>query len=177
MAAGVIVLIVALAAALAAGATVRLRAGKVRFFSRTPHGDSVPAPGDARTQGAPTRGASAQGAGTQDTLTQEDLGSPLGERATLVQFSTEYCAYCGPTREVLGEIAGGRDGVAVIEIDAAERMDLAKRLRVFTTPTVLVLGSDGEIAARSTGRPRKAELARAVWQVLGDEPGSLEETG
>lgn len=102
-------------------------------------------------------------------LTAGDLRSPLGGRATLVQFSTEYCAFCGPTRETLREIAADSDGVAVVEIDAGERMDLAKRLRVFTTPTVLVLGPDGAIAARASGRPRKAELAQAVRGILGDE--------
>jgi thiol-disulfide isomerase/thioredoxin len=107
-----------------------------------------------------------------DVLTPAVLGTDLGEHATLVQFSTEFCAYCGPTREVLREIASSADGVRVVEIDAAERMDLTKRLRVFTTPTVLVLGPDGMIAARSSGRPRKAELAQTVQGVLAGGAGA-----
>ncbi len=104
-------------------------------------------------------------------LTEADLGAPLGERATLVQFSTEFCAYCGPTREMLAEVAGSRDGVAVVEIDAARRMDLAKRLDVFSTPTVFVLGADGSIARRASGQPRKADVITAVSSVLdGDVP-------
>ena len=101
-------------------------------------------------------------------LTAADLGASLGERATLVQFSTEFCTYCGPTRELLAQVAGERPGVAFVEIDAADRMELTKRLRVMSTPTVLVLGADGVIERRSSGQPRKSELLAAVGAVLGD---------
>lgn len=101
-------------------------------------------------------------------LTAADLGAPLGERGTLVQFSTEFCAYCGPTRELLTEVARSRGGLAFVEIDAAERLDLARRLRVFGTPTVLVLAADGSIASRASGQQRKSEVLTAVGAVLGE---------
>jgi thiol-disulfide isomerase/thioredoxin len=147
---GLIALLVALVGATAVGAAVRLRAGRVRSFSRTDDGDS------------PATSASVA------FLTSDDLGASLGERATLVQFSTEFCAYCGPARTLLGELAAERPGVAFVEVDAAERMDLTKRLGVFSTPTVLVLDPDGAIAARSAGRPRKADLAESLRSVLDD---------
>lgn len=100
-------------------------------------------------------------------LTAADLGAPLGEQATLVQFSTEYCTYCGPTRRLLAEVAGARDGVAFVEIDAARRLDLARRLNVFATPTVLLLAADGSIAQRASGQPRKADVVAAVGAVTG----------
>jgi thioredoxin-like negative regulator of GroEL len=131
---GLIVLLVVLAAASAAGLRMRARSGRFR----------------------------AQAA----ALTEADLGASLGERATLVQFSSEFCAYCGPTRQVLAEIARSRDGVALVEIDAAQRMDLAKRLNVFSTPTVFVLAADGSIAQRASGQPRKADVLAAVSGVL-----------
>jgi hypothetical protein len=34
-------------------------------------------------------------------------------------------------------------GVSHVEVDAAERLDLVRRLRINSTPTVLVLGPDG----------------------------------
>ncbi|HEX6449609.1 MAG TPA: thioredoxin family protein [Trebonia sp.] len=145
---GVIALIVALAVASAVGAAVRHRAGKVRSFPRTDDGDSSSTSPSA------------------EILTEGDLGASLGERATLVQFSTEFCAYCGPTRELLGEIAAERPGVRVVEVDAAGEMGLTKRLRVFSTPTVLVLRPNGTIAARAAGKPEKAALQQAVRSVL-----------
>ncbi len=100
-------------------------------------------------------------------LSAADLGAPLGAQATLVQFSTEVCAYCGPTRELLTEVARERDGVAFVEIDAAERMDLTRRLHVLSTPTVLVLDALGGITSRASGPPRKADLLTAVGAVVG----------
>ena len=92
--------------------------------------------------------------------------APLGAQATFVQFSTEVCAYCGPTRELLTEVARDRDGVSFVEIDAAERMDLTRRLRVLSTPTVLVLDALGGITSRASGPMRKADVLAAVGQVL-----------
>lgn len=166
-------LIVALAAAVAVGAAVRARAGKVRAFSRT---DSADSSGTSHSAARPIRslatGRASGGSGGRPPgrllLTADDLGASLGDRATLVQFSTEFCAYCGPTRTLLGEIAGEHRGVALVEIDAAERMDLTRRLRVLSTPTVFVLGPDGTVTARSSGKPRKAELMESVRSVLDD---------
>ncbi len=152
-----IVLAVVLVAASAAGFGLRARQG--RFRPQRPRSTSL-------SQGT-SRGNSRSQTDTNNALTSADLGAPLGERATLVQFSTEFCTYCGPTRELLAEVAGERDGVAFVEIDAADRMDLTRRLRVMSTPTVLVLGADGAIERRSSGRPRKTELLAAIGAVLG----------
>ena len=151
MAGGVILVVVVLAVASAAGLAMRRRHG--RFQS-----------GSSGTYAADSGRSSA----SDVVLTAADLGAPLGMRGTLVQFSSEVCAYCGPTRELLTEVARSRDGLAFVEIDAAERLDLARRLRVFATPTVLVLGADGAVAGRASGRPRKSELLAAVGAVLGE---------
>ena len=72
-----------------------------------------------------------------------DLGSALGERATLVQFSSAFCAPCRATRVLLADIASRTPGVVTIEIDAEERLELARRLNILRTPTVLVLDAEG----------------------------------
>jgi hypothetical protein len=63
-------------------------------------------------------------------------------------------------------VAGERDGVAFVEIDAAQRMDLTRRLHVLATPTVLVLDALGGIASRASGPLRRADLLTAVGAVL-----------
>ena len=75
-----------------------------------------------------------------------ELGEPLGPRATLLQFSSEFCAPCRATRQVLAEVASDADGVRHVEVDAGERMDLVRLLDVRRTPTVFVLGPEGQIA-------------------------------
>lgn len=144
MVGGLIALAVVLAASCAAGFALRRRQG--RFRAEPAGTGSAPAP--------------------DGVLSAAELGSALGARATLVQFSTKVCAYCGPTRELLTEVAAGRDGVAFVEVDAAARMDLTRRLHVLSTPTVLVLDAAGGIASRASGPVRRADLLAVVGQVL-----------
>ena len=99
-------------------------------------------------------------------LTEADLGGPLGQRATLVQFSTAFCAPCRPTRQILGQVAGMVDGVTHVEVDAADRLDLVRRLRINSTPTVLVLDPAGAIVKRAAGLPRKADVIAALGSVV-----------
>ena len=141
---GLIALAVALAAASVLGLVLRRRAGRFRAGRARP-GMTSPGP---------------------DVLTGADLGGPLGERATLVQFSTAFCAPCRPTRQILAQVAGMMDGVTHVEVDAAARLDLARRLRINSTPTVLVLDPAGAIVTRAAGLPRKADVIAALGSVI-----------
>ncbi|MBS2551599.1 thioredoxin family protein [Catenulispora sp. NL8] len=127
-----------------------------------------------RTDGAVREVGAAGGAGTgaagSDRLDAADLGIELDPRATLVQFSSKVCQYCGPTRRILAELAD-RHAVAFVDIDAEDRLDLARRLSVLRTPTVLVLDGAGRITHRVSGPPRRAELAAAVGDLVGAEAG------
>ncbi len=140
---GLIALAAALVAASVLGLALRGRAGRFR---------AAPVPAGA------------------DVLTEADLGAPLGQQATLVQFSTAFCAPCRPTRQILAQVAGMVDGVSHVEVDAAGRLDLARRLRISSTPTVLVLDPDGAIVKRAVGLPRKADVIAALGTVI--EPAS-----
>ena len=51
----------------------------------------------------------------------------LGERATLLQFSSAFCAPCRATRRVLGEVAGLVPGVTHVEVDAEHHLDVVRR--------------------------------------------------
>jgi thiol-disulfide isomerase/thioredoxin len=101
-----------------------------------------------------------------EVLTEDDLGGPLGRQATLVQFSTAFCAPCRPTRQVLAQVADMVDGVSHVEVDAAARLDLVRRLRISSTPTVLVLDQRGAIVKRASGLPRKADVIAALGTVV-----------
>jgi thiol-disulfide isomerase/thioredoxin len=139
-------------------------------------GDSTPVPSVPGPAPAPAPAAPAP-AVEPDVLTGADLGGALGARATLVQFSTAFCAPCRPTRLLLAQVAGMVDGVTHIDVDAAERMDLVRRLKVNSTPTVLVLGPDGAIAKRAVGLPRKADVIAALGTVIGPAAADLHATG
>jgi thiol-disulfide isomerase/thioredoxin len=99
-------------------------------------------------------------------LDAAELGAVLGERATLVQFSSAFCAPCRATRRVLGEVAGLVSGVRHVEIDAEAHLDLVRRLGILKTPTVLVLDADGRVVRRATGQPRKADVIAALGEAV-----------
>jgi thiol-disulfide isomerase/thioredoxin len=145
---GLIALAAALLVATVLGVAMRRRAGQFRAASQGTR---------AKTVGA---------------LTEADLGAGLGRQATLVQFSTAFCAPCRPTRQILAQVADMVDGVTHVEIDAAARMDLVQRLRINSTPTVLVLDHDGAIVNRATGLPRKADVIAALGPVVRAEDRS-----
>ncbi|WP_405834786.1 TlpA family protein disulfide reductase [Streptomyces sp. NBC_01176] len=95
-----------------------------------------------------------------------ELGERLGERATLVQFSSAFCAPCRATRRVLTEVAGLVPGVSHVEIDAEDHLDLVRELDILKTPTVLVLDAEGRIVRRATGQPRKADVIAALGEAV-----------
>lgn len=95
-----------------------------------------------------------------------ELGAELGERATLVQFSSAFCAPCRATRRVLGEVADLVPGVTHVEIDAEAHLDLVRALEIAKTPTVLVLDADGRVVRRAGGQPRKADVIAALGEAV-----------
>jgi thiol-disulfide isomerase/thioredoxin len=114
------------------------------------------------------QGVSLTGDGlASDVLTSSQLGHALGERATLVQFSSAFCAPCRATRRILADVAGMTHGVAHVEIDAESRLDLVRELNVLRTPTVLVLAGDGRIVRRASGQPRKPDVIAAIGAAAG----------
>jgi thiol-disulfide isomerase/thioredoxin len=118
--------------------------------------------GDPRPPGSPQTGREGRQGGKQRRLTDTDLGSSLGERATLLQFSSSFCAPCRATRQVLAGIASSTDGVAHVEIDVADRVDLVRTLDIRRTPTVFLLGPDGQITMRASGAPRREDVLAAL---------------
>ena len=86
----------------------------------------------------------------------------LGERATLLQFSSAFCAPCRATRRVLGDVAAATPGVVHIDVDAEHHLDVVRRLRVLRTPTTLVLDAHGRELGRAGGVPTKDLVLQAL---------------
>jgi thiol-disulfide isomerase/thioredoxin len=150
---GLIALIAVLACALAGGLVWRRGNGRMR----TVGGTGRNGPGHAA---AGQLLAGPEGAGLR--LTSQQLGEDLGERATLIQFSSAFCAPCRATRRILTEVAGMTEGVAYVEVDAESRLDLVRSLNVLRTPTVLVTDADGHVVKRASGQPRKPDVIAAL---------------
>jgi thiol-disulfide isomerase/thioredoxin len=109
-------------------------------------------------------GGSTDGAGSVLRGTAYD--ERRGERATLVQFSSAFCAPCRATRRVLADVAGVVPGVSHVEIDAEHDLALVRALGIVRTPTTLVLDADGRELTRATGAPKPGQVLAALGQGL-----------
>jgi thiol-disulfide isomerase/thioredoxin len=89
-------------------------------------------------------------------------GAALGERATLVQFSSAFCAPCRTTRRVLAHIAESEPGVVHVEIDAELHLDLVRHVGILRTPTTLLLGPAGQELGRAGGVPSREQVLRVL---------------
>jgi len=89
-------------------------------------------------------------------------GDELGERATLLQFSSAFCAPCRATRRVLADVATVVPGVTHVEVDAEHHLALVRTLGILRTPTTLVLDASGREVRRAAGAPRKEDVLTAL---------------
>ena len=112
---------------------------------------SAPPPAQLAVRDQPAAGAR--------WLTAADIGVPLGGSATLVQFSTVFCAPCRGARTLLRSVAERRGGVTYVDVDAESHLDLARELGILRTPTILVLDASGVVVTRASGLPDRAEVA------------------
>lgn len=95
----------------------------------------------------------------------------LGEKATLLQFSTELCARCPGVHRTLAQVADEHEGVVHLDVDLTHRPDIAKHFHVLQTPTTLILDSDGVVQTRFGGPVRRDVVALEVARVVvGKEP-------
>lgn len=98
-------------------------------------------------------------------LDAQMLGSPLGSRVTLVQFSSAFCTPCRSTRALLSQMTADMHDVAHLHIDAEANLELVNRLNILSTPTTLVLDKSGTEVGRAVGAPKRDEVLAAIASV------------
>jgi thiol-disulfide isomerase/thioredoxin len=157
---GLVVLLVAIVAAAAFGVYRKRTDGRLNVVAA-----SAPTPAEA-TPAAPEHGLHLRHHVKPESLRADQIGVELGEQATLVQFSSAFCQPCRATRQVLEQISDMVPGVTHVEIDAESHLDLVRALDIRRTPTVFVLRSDGTIARRAAGVPRKADVIAAIGELV-----------
>ncbi len=153
---GVWVLVAALVLATAFGMYRAVRDGRFRGTHAV------------RGTSAATAGTAAAGAEipTPSLLADTDIDHVLGERATLLQFSSAFCAPCRATRRILADVAAVVPGVEHVEVDAEHHLDLVRRVGIMRTPTTLILDHNGHEVSRASGAPRKEEVLASLGRAL-----------
>jgi thiol-disulfide isomerase/thioredoxin len=90
----------------------------------------------------------------------------LGEKVTLLQFSSDFCSSCKQTSVLLENIEKANEGLLHIDLDIADRLDLAKTFNILTTPTTLILNSKGSVVSRIVGAPKLATIEAEIERLV-----------
>ena len=101
-------------------------------------------------------------AAASSVVTAVEMGAEFGSVATLLQFSSAFCAPCRTTKVLLGEVAKEHHGVVHVVLDAESQLDLVRRLKIISTPTTLILDPNGAEVGRAVGAPRREKVAAAL---------------
>ncbi len=96
-------------------------------------------------------------------VTEENFSSEVLEFAgtVLIDFHATWCAPCKALAPVLDELDAEGTGVKICKIDVDQAMEIAKKHRVMSVPT-LVLVKNGEVVNRTAGYQSKEELLEFV---------------
>ena len=89
----------------------------------------------------------------------------LGKKATILQFKTEFCSVCPGVKRQINELIKHDTDIAFYEIDAVEKIELAKRLHVKSSPTILFFTEDGLEEGRIIGVPKKNEVKNTLEKI------------
>lgn len=153
---GVWVLLVVLVIATVLGLWFQKANGRIKDTSgvKSVASDDPPAPIEAEHLPMPP------------TALTEAIADRMGERATVVQFSSAFCQPCRATRRILEEVTVMVPGVAHVELDAEDHLELVRALDIRRTPTVLFLDASGVVRKQASGQPRKADVIAAIGELI-----------
>jgi len=95
-------------------------------------------------------------------LTAAVVGTELGSRATMVQFSSAFCTPCRATKVLLEDMVKTLSDVRYAHVDAESHLELVRELDIRSTPTTLFLNHAGVEVGRAMGTPKRAQVHAAL---------------
>ena len=95
-------------------------------------------------------------------LTAAIVGTELGSRATMVQFSSAFCTPCRATKVLLEDMVKTMPDVHYAHINAESHLELVRKLDIRSTPTTLFLNGAGVEVGRAMGTPKRAQVQAAI---------------
>jgi thiol-disulfide isomerase/thioredoxin len=100
------------------------------------------------------------------TLTAQIIGTELGSKATMVQFSSAFCSPCRATKVLLEHMVETMPDIRYAHIDAESHLELVRKLDIRSTPTTLFLNSSGVEVVRAMGTPKREQVLKALEAIV-----------
>ena len=96
-------------------------------------------------------------------ITKDNFDSVVNqnEKPVLVDFWAPWCGPCQMIGPIIEEIAAERSDIIVGKINVDEEMELARRFRIVSIPTIIVL-KNGEKAVTSIGYKPKEDILKLL---------------
>ena len=95
---------------------------------------------------------------SKSIFSQLNLPIELSDETTILLFSTEYCSICpGVKRQIENYISNYKE-ISLHQIDAVEKIDVARKLHVKSSPTTIFFDSNGNEFGRIIGAPKANQL-------------------
>ena len=96
-------------------------------------------------------------------ITKENFENEVvkSEKVVLLDFFASWCGPCRMVGPILDEIAAERPDIKVCKVNVDEEMELAKKFRVLSIPTLMVM-QDGQVEHKMTGARGKAQILAAL---------------
>lgn len=94
--------------------------------------------------------------------------SELGKKATLLQFSTQYCGQCPGVARSLAQLEYRDGGLSHVEVDITERLDLAAHFSISQTPTIFILDSQGRVRSKISGVPKPGTIQQELERLTNE---------
>jgi len=96
------------------------------------------------------------------SISAVEINQKLGNKATIVQFSTTFCSECRTAKAIVKDVVKDYKDITYVEVDAESNLDLVRKVDIRSTPTTLFLDSKGFEIARAKGAPKRDQLIKAI---------------
>ena len=96
------------------------------------------------------------------SISAVELNQKLGDKATIVQFSTTFCSECRTAKAIVKDVVKDYKDITYVEVDAESNLDLVRKVDIRSTPTTIFLDGKGFEIARAKGAPKRDQLIKAI---------------